>query len=306
MKRKSISSKVLALTAIVALSGLSAFAQNAEVSRSAGSSHVNTTSKILYHDGLVLTGPVDVYFVWYGCWGGNCGSNDTLSQYILTDFASNVGATPYFAINLGYPNADGHAPSGAVFYGGSAFDSGYSRGLELTAADIQGIIADKLVARALPQDSNGIYVVLSSSDVGASATGFCAGAQPHHGIGEALGSDFRYAFVGNPARCPAVDAPQFVASNGSLLPTPNGNLGADAMVSTLAALLSTTITNPTGGGWFDRYGLENADKCTSQFGATYRTANGALANVRWGQRDYLIQENWVNDRKGHCAMDPSL
>ena len=55
---------------------------------------------------------------------------------------------------------------------------------------------------------------------------------------------------------------------------------------------------------YDRYGLENADKCKNTFGETYLTSNGARANanVRFGARDYLIQQNWVNDRKPRCAM----
>jgi len=78
------------------------------------------------------------------------------------------------------------------------------------------------------------------------------------------------------------------------------------MASTLAQLLSRVITNPTGGAWFDRYGLENAAKCVGQFGPTYSTANGARANLKLGQYDYLIQQNWVLGRKEHCAMNSSL
>jgi len=264
--------------------------------------HVNTDSRILYHTGLVMTGPADVYFIWYGCWDNTCGNNgDVSTRTILTDFMSNIGATPYFGILLGYPNADGFHPSGAAYYGGDAFDQ-YSRGSELTISDIQGIIADQITNRRLPQDPNGIYIVLTSADVSSPSTGFCvASAQPYHGLGEALGSEFQYAFVGNPTRCPSVAAPQFV-SNGTRLPTPNGNFAADGMVNTLAHLLSTTITNPRGTGWFDRYGLQNADKCDGQFGSTYTTANGARANMKLGQRDYLIHGNWVNDRKGHCEL----
>jgi hypothetical protein len=75
------------------------------------------------------------------------------------------------------------------------------------------------------------------------------------------------------------------------------NLAADAMANTLAHVLSTTITNPDNDGWFDRYGLQNADKCDGQFGPTYSTANSARANLKLGQRDYLIQQNWINDRR---------
>jgi hypothetical protein len=77
------------------------------------------------------------------------------------------------------------------------------------------------------------------------------------------------------------------------------------MASTIAHVLDGTVTNPAGSGWFDRYGLENADKCAGTFGQTYTTANGARANLRLGQRDFLIQQNWVNDRRGRCAMTAS-
>ena len=268
--------------------------------------HVNTSTKILYHDGLVLSGPQDVYFIWYGCWDNTCGNNgDSNSQTILTDFMSNVGATPYYAILTTYKNADGFGPSGAAFYGGAAVDR-YSHGSDLTISDLQGIVSDQLTNRRLPEDPNGIYVVLASADVSSPATGFCdSSAEPFHGLGEALGSEFRYAFVGNPTRCPSVEAPQFVA-NGTLLPTPNGSFAADGMANTLAHVLNTTTTNPRFTGWFDRYGLQNADKCDGQFGSTYTTANGGRANIKLGQRDYLIQENWINDRKAQCSMGVAL
>lgn len=268
--------------------------------------HLKTDFPITYHNGLVLTGPQDVYFIWYGCWDNTCGnSGDSVSQTILTDFMSNVGATPYYEILTTYTNAAGYGPSGAAFYGGSASDQ-YSHGSELTISDLLEIVSNQITNRRLPQDPNGIYVVFASADVASPATGFCdASAQPFHGLGEALGSEFRYAFVGNPMRCPSVEAPQFVV-NGNLLPTPNGSFAADGMANTLAHVLSSTVTNPRFTGWFDRYGLQNADKCGGQFGTTYLTANGATANIRLGQRDYLIQQNWINEKKGHCAMNLSL
>lgn len=164
-------------------------------------------------------------------------------------------------------------------------------------------------APIIPKSSPGVMFSNYSplpADVGSTATGFCVpSANGHHGTGFAFGSQFTYAFLGNPTRCPSVAAPQFF-SRGAQLPTPNGDLAADAMASTVSQLMSEIVTNPTGGGWFDRYGLENAAKCVGQFGTTYQTMNGARANLKLGGRDYLIQQNWVNDRKGHCAMNSSL
>jgi len=264
-----------------------------------------TSSKILYHGGRVLTGPADIYFIWYGCWTNNCGANGSAdTTAMLTIFASNVGATDYSAINIGYPNTNGQHTSGALVYGGSAYDTNYSHGVELSVDDIEAIVTDQVESHHLPQDPNGIYVVVASADVGSTETGLCSvpGVPFLHGNAVAFFSDTRYAFLGNPARCPAIAAPQFVAASGTLLPTPNNDLAGDALATDLANVVSTTITNPWGDGWFDRYGLQNADKCRGTFGQTFATTNGARANVHWGQRDYLIQQNWVNDRKGRCAL----
>lgn len=59
----------------------------------------------------------------------------------------------------------------------------------------------------------------------------------------------------------------------------------------------------SGDGWYDGFGLGKADKCEGQFGSTYETANGAKANLRLGQRAYLIQQNWANDGEGRCRMN---
>lgn len=280
------------------------FAQSA--ASQSGSGRVNTTTRITYHDGPLMYGTSNVYFVWYGCWDETCGVGNTATQAIIDHFITNVGGSPYFQINAMYPGAFGNTPSGGLIYGGGIVDR-YSHGFELTAADIRGIVKDGIESNQLPQDPWAIYVVLASAGVSSNATGFCIpGALPHKGVGEAFGSQFRYAFVGNALRCPSVAASQFVASDGTLLPTPNGNLAADAMVSTLAHLLNVIVTNPSGGGWFDRYGLQNADKCFGQFGPTW-LVNGARANLKLGGRDYLIQHNWVNsDKKPHCAINSSL
>ena len=300
MRRQRINSILITVALTLALFELPAFAQEPLASQKG---QVRTDSKMSYHNGPIMTGVPDVYFIWYGTWDNN--ADNTAVQFILTDFLSNVGGSPYFQINAMYPNGIGGAPSGALFYSGAVVDR-YSHGLELTASDIAGIVENQIVTGGLPQDPSGIYVVLASADVSSNATGFCApSALPPHGTGEAFGLQFQYAFIGNPNRCPIVAAPQFF-SGGVQLPTPNQNMAADAMASTLAQLLSRVITNPTGGAWFDRYGLENAAKCVGQFGPTYTTPNGARANLKLGANDYLIQQNWVLGRKEHCAMNSSL
>ena len=263
-------------------------------------SRVTTTSKMLYHDGSVLTGNQNIYVIWYGCWNSDCGIiGDTKTRDILTDFLTSIGNTPYAQINSTYTNSAGAAPNGAFIYGGDVLDTSYSHGVDLTQSDITGIISDLVNNFLLPQDPNGIYIVMASADVASTAMGFCTASTPsYHGRGIVNGNFVNYIFLGNPMRCPSVAGPWV----STLSPTPNGSYTADVLASNLAHGLNTSLTNPAGDGWFDRYGLENADKCQNTFGPTYLTANGAYANVRFGSRDFLIQQNWVNDRKARCAM----
>ena len=293
MKSKKINLIILSALIVVsvALLGGPALAQNAPV---------KTNSKILYHDGAVMQNGSNVYFIWYGNWVGNT------APTILTDFAAILGSSPYFKINKLYPDLNGGAPNGALIYSGRVYDA-YSHGSTLTVSDIQAIVADHIAAGRLPLDGAGIYIVIASADVtdiyplpDGSWTTFCTpNTFPHHGMLILNGAQMKYGFLGNAARCPSVLVPQS--------PSPNGDIYADAMASTLAHLLDVIVTSPWGnggalGGWYDRYGLENAQKCQGTYGQTYTAPNGARANIHLGARDYLIQQNWVNIRRGYCGL----
>jgi hypothetical protein len=260
-----------------------------------------------------MVGTDDAYLIHYGCGtqtgcgGADARYNDQATVDILTDFLSSVGGSPYFQINAGYPNDLGQAPSGGLVFGGAVADR-YSRGQTLTQADLAGIVADRIVSSELPQDPTGIYIVLTSSDVTLkdAATEFCVTCCNLHGSGFAWGTPFRYVFVGNPARCPGGCASQFQG-----VASPNANFAADAMASWLAHAMSATVTDPTGTGWYDRYGLENSEKCEGTFGPTQMVTNPegqpAESNIKLLSRHYLLQQNWVNNsKKGHCAMNSSL
>jgi hypothetical protein len=215
-----------------------------------------------------------------------------------------IGNSPYAQINATYTDASGQPAVSAFIYGGQIIDSSYSHFPDLSQSDIVSLISKQVNNFQLPQDPNGIYVVISSADIASTETGFCTpSAPPFHGQGIVNGTLVKYIFLGNPNRCPTVAGPQFSRTG----PTPNDSYAADVLASIFAHALNALVTNPRGNGWFDRYGLENADKCQDAlgqpaFGPTYLTANGARANVRLGSRNFLIQQNWVNDRKGRCAM----
>ena len=243
---------------------------------------------ITYHGGPLLgvvgSAPVYVYYIWYGNWSGNTATT------ILTDLAQNFGPSPYYNINTTYYNGSNAHVVNSVTYGGSTTDN-YSRGTSLSDAAIQGVVSDAITSGRLPKNTSGVYFVLTSQDVTASS-GFCTQYCGWHTYGTISSSNIKYSFVGNPARCPSACQAQNVG--------PNGNAGADGMASIIAHELEETVTDPNLNAWYDSRGAENADKCAWTFGSTY-TVNGALANMRLGNRDYLIQQNWVNAAGGYCA-----
>ncbi len=246
------------------------------------------STTIIYHNGPVLLGEVHIYLIWYGNWSGNSAIT------ILTDLASNIGGTPYFNINKTYYSIISKVNqyvSGAALYAGSTTDN-YSQGANLSDSSVQTVVNSAISSGRLPKDSNGVYFVLTSADVN-ETSGFCTQYCGWHTRGTIGGSDIKYAFVGNPDRCPA---------SCSMQTAPNGNAGADGMASIFSHELEEATTDPDLNAWYDRRGMENADKCAWTFGPTYTTANGSIANVRIGFRDYLIQRNWVNASGGYCSM----
>ena len=135
--------------------------------------------------------------------------------------------------------------------------------------------------------------MLTSQDVNESS-GFCTQYCGWHHDGNIGGSDIKYSFVGNPARCPSACEYQ---TNG-----PNSNGGADGMASIIAHELEEAFTDPDGTAWWDVRGYENADKCAWTFGTMSTAPNGTKYNVTLGARKYLNQRNWVNVNGGYCSM----
>lgn len=244
---------------------------------------------IYYHGGPVILGTTHVYYIFYGDWAA-----DPSGQAILTNLASSIGGSPYFKINTTYYNRYAQHVSNSVSYNGSTFDN-YSHGKTLNDAAVENIVYNALKAGALPKDSKGVYFVLTTADV-AESSGFCTQYCGWHYRASLLGTDIKYAFVGNPAtQCPEACEQQTTSS-------PNGSPGADAMASVVAHELQEATTDPDVNAWYDNNGWENADKCAWTFGTVQTASNGSDYNMTLGSRQYLIQQNWVNAGSGYCSL----
>jgi hypothetical protein len=259
----------------------------------AGSTGV-VTPPITYHGGALINTPV-IYYIWYGNWNQTNGSDTPGGQQILRDFANGIGNSGYFAINTTY-STNGYNVTGNVLFGGEATDA-YSQGKRLTDSRVLTVVNNAIVSKKLPYDANGVYFVLSSSDVSESS-GFCTRYCGWHTAATPSAGHVRYSFVGNASRCLSGCAAQTVS--------PNGNAGVDGMVSVVAHELeeATADADPSS-GWVDSSGAENADKCAWTFGQNQaQLVSGAYYNVTLGGRNYLIQRNLKHSASGDtCNMN---
>jgi len=252
------------------------------------------TPKITYHGGALITTPT-IYYIWYGNWNQNNGSDTPAGQQILRDFANSIGGSGYYAINTTY-SVVGQTITGGVNFGGETTDTG-SRGTRLRDADILTIVNSAISSGRLPYDSQGVYFVLTSSNVNESS-GFCTKYCGWHTAGNASAGHVRYAFIGNANRCLNACAAQTVG--------PNGNAGVDGMVSIIAHELEEAASDADPrSGWADSVGSENADKCAWTFGQNQVTLpSGAVYNITLGSRHFLIQRNLKQSTLGDtCNMD---
>ncbi len=251
---------------------------------------------ISYRGGPTMVTPHNVYYIWYGSWSGNS------ALTILPTLALGLNGSPYFSINTTYFNSTPQNITNSVSMSSQTFDS-YSQGTSLSLQAVQSVVSIAIGRGAFPTDPNGIYFVLTSADVdqfNATNQRFCNNYCGWHTHASMFGADIKFAFVGNADRCIGSCA----ITNLSV--SPNNNPGADAMASAVAHELSESVTDPDLNAWGDVLSdgsiFENADRCAYTYGTTFPAGNGSVANVSMGGLNFLIQENWVNDGGGFCAM----
>ena len=245
---------------------------------------------VTYQPGGTIISEPNVYVIWYGNWDANScsarrGTSSTPS--IINDFLGSLGESDWNKINTTYyQQINGRKtfvqPTGEVE--GCTVDSG-SQGLSLdgeTGAQVSDVVEQALSTKKLKTDPNGVYFVLTASNVNVAdfMTLLCA----YHWVYDNAQATIKYAFIGDASTNLASCAPQTTNS-------PNGNPAADAMVSVIAHEFVEAVSDPEGLSWFDQVGFENADKCAWTYGKASKTANGSFANMTLGDRQFLVQQN---------------
>jgi hypothetical protein len=265
---------------------------------------VVTGNGINYNGGPVLQGnPVPIYVIWYGNWNGS-GSNTQATVNLIDTWLNSAGNTPYEHINTLYGDTTGNV-SGNLNLGGQVFDSG-SQGTKLSNSKLSAIVT-RSFSNGLPTDPNGVYVIITSSDV--SERGFCTSFCGFHTRQTLNGVDIKWAFVGNVDRCPSGCEAQTTGPNSPA----TGVGGADGIVNVLTHESEEAITDPDLNAWFDSSGQEDADKCNFNFGpvttctvalgcTSAAASAGSKFNQSFGGHAWLMQQEWENASGGFCAQ----
>ncbi|CAL5051898.1 unnamed protein product [Urochloa decumbens] len=236
-----------------------------------------------YHDGAVLSGDIPVSILWYGRF-------TPAQKAIVTDFLLSLSAasppSPSPSVTQWWGNinrlylskaaaaskngAHGGAGGARVVLAGQVSDEGCSLGKSLKLSHLP-----TLAAKARPATKaaagGGVVLVLTAADV--AVEGFCASRCGRHGSYGA-GAPAAYAWVGNPAtQCPGQCAWPFhqpaYGPQAAPLVAPNGDVGVDGMVISVAGMVAGAVTNPFGDGFYqgDRAApLEAATACAGVYG----------------------------------------
>ena len=245
------------------------------------------TSPIVYHLGApVMASAQKIYEVWYGSWNTNLTAplGPKAYQTFTNNFLSGMVSSGYWGINNAYYQAAKLAPttknpvSNPVFQQQVVLPANTSKyGSTLSQSSIYNIAKNTFFPGGTA-DKDGIYLVLTSSEIKVSGFGtqFCG----WHSYNST--SNAKYAFVGDPA-----------TTAGCLAQSVGPNLaGADSMLSVVAHELEETVTDPQLNAWYSTNGNENGDKCAWTWGQITRQSNGGYSNMTIGVTNYLIQQNF--------------
>ncbi|KAL5036258.1 hypothetical protein BDV3_003306 [Batrachochytrium dendrobatidis] len=245
---------------------------------------------ITYNMGApLLTGPLDVYYVYYGNWTDS-------QKKLVQDFTSGLGDSDWWTTTKKYYyQADASSPKvhvdGQVRFAGSA-DDNYSLGKSLSGDDVPNIVKNAIAAGSFPESETSLYYVLIDELVSEHALGssFCTRYCGYHNQGSfTSGKAFPYALSGKiGSSCIGGCGPP---SNQDI--SPNNDAATDAMISVMAHEITEAVTDPFAKrAWNDTPGFENGDKCAYKYGTTQTDSNGASYNSGWNGHNFLIQMNW--------------
>jgi len=214
---------------------------------------------LVYHGGAIMTSTVVQAIYWGSSWTASDAKIAGLDR-----FYSGIGGSSYMKTNTEYRGTNGTVGT-AVTSQGHVIDTSAAPRRAPSTSEIEAEV-QKMITSPV---ANGYYPVYTDQPRG--HAGYCA----WHSYGTASGVPVQFAFffkLDGDAGCDPGD-------------TATGHTqGLAALANVSGHELSEAVTDPRNGGWWDKSGAENADKCAWTFGGL----------VSFGGEQWKIQGNWSN------------
>jgi hypothetical protein len=242
---------------------------------------------INYNGGPVVETAPTVYIIWYGNW--------TKKDKAVIDFYfSHLGGSTQNKINTTYTDNTNKKVPNVVKHNATTDDyhDNYSLGKSINGSGpIQTIVANAIKNKHLPNDTNGIYFVLTYKDV-IDHGGFCSSYCGYHSPSTSIvsGEVIRFSMVGDPDQCPSgCETSVVLGDHGS----PNNDPGADGTTAIMWHEFSETVSDPQVNlktAWAGNFCGESGDCCAWLFGTVKTDGNGHKYTNTVGGKNYVMQE----------------
>ncbi len=232
----------------------------------AGRPHGGGGSVLLgWHNGDVMTSAVVTPIYWGPSWDQGSFVGDKRSG--LGAFYSGVGGSSYIGTNTEYTGVSGEQVTRNVSLNGDVVDTSATPRRAPSTSDIL-LVVQRDIANPV---ANGYYPVYT--DIPRGHNGYCA----WHSNGTVKGVPVQFAFFFNLDGDPGCDPKDTSGLHSQ---------GLAALANVSGHELSEALTDPSGGGWYDQQGQENADKCAWTFNGLETFSD----STRW-----LVQGNFSNN-----------
>ncbi|XP_065854924.1 protein EXORDIUM-like 6 [Euphorbia lathyris] len=227
----------------------------------------STTAVLTNHGGPILTGNLNLTFIWYGNFGRS--AKNVIGGFVKSLTSNGESSlqphvSEWWTIVEGFQEAAGKGKGPIRVQVGKQFtDAKCSAGKDVTT----DIVKD-LLKKYGAGDANAIPVIFTGRDV--KVQGLCTGNCSFHGVFE----NKPYLIVRNPEKeclgqCGWPFSKTDIGPIGVQMNPPNGNVGTDSMVIAFAQGLVNLVTNPFSSAFFqsnDTHTIEPASACPRIFG----------------------------------------
>jgi hypothetical protein len=259
----------------------------------------NGSCLIQYNGGPVFEVAPTVYIIWYGSWTAQ-------DKSIINYYFHHLGGSTQNKINHTYSDSTGMFIPNVVHHTAlNDYHDNYSLGKSINDSGIQKVVANAISGGHLPNDTNGIYFVLTYKDVH-DPDGFCTQFCGYHGPSSSIvsGEVIKYSMVGDPDQCPSGCETSFILGDKG---SPNNDPGADGTTAIMWHEFSETVSDPEVNfktAWAANFCGESGDCCAWIFGTVKKDSAGHFYTNIIGTKEYAMQEMFKLTSKSRSGNVP--